>query len=208
MPGDKKEGKATIKNTTKDDIEIFFKTEQFSKNESYDEIDDSLLQKIKLRIKLKTQNKEKDIYNGNLGAESISKSYISLGKYVKNFDGEFLFEIEVPKELNNTYTLSKTEVKWIFYVKKEDSSENPNTDNNINNTTDNKVDPNSNSNSNSTNTNIAEKDKDKQKTNIIENFKNIIKTGDISFYIISLIILIIIVNIIIEVRRKIKNEKK
>ena len=206
MPGDKKEGKATIKNTTKDDIEIFFKTEQFSKNESYDEIDDSLLQKIKLRIKLKTQNKEKDIYNGNLGAESISKSYISLGKYVKNFDGEFLFEIEVPKELNNTYTLSKTEVKWIFYVKKEDSSENPNTDNNINNTTDNKVDPNSNS--NSTNTNIAEKDKDKQKTNIIENFKNIIKTGDISFYIISLIILIIIVNIIIEVRRKIKNEKK
>ena len=206
MPGDKKEGKATIKNTTKDDIEIFFKTEQFSKNESYDEIDDSLLQKIKLRIKLKTQNKEKDIYIGNLGAESISKSYISLGKYVKNFDGEFLFEIEVPKELNNTYTLSKTEVKWIFYVKKEDSSENPNTDNNINNTTDNKVD--ANSNSNYTNTNIAEKDKDKQKTNIIENFKNIIKTGDISFYIISLIILIIIVNIIIEVRRKIKNEKK
>lgn len=190
MPGDKKEGKAIIKNTTSDKIEVFFKTEELPKGENYDEIDNSLLQKINLKIKLKTSTEEKDIFTGNLGAESISKEYISLGKYEKGFDGEFLYEIEVPNELRNAYSLSSIEVKWIFYVVKDDDADNTNTNNeNTNNTT-------------NTN-NLKEKNEDKVVKNIIDN----VKTGDYIYYIIAIVTLIIFINIIIEKIRRKNNEK-
>ena len=51
MPGDVKEGKALIKNKTKDKVEVFFRTEKLTYGQDYDEIDTSLLQKIKLKIK-------------------------------------------------------------------------------------------------------------------------------------------------------------
>lgn len=185
MPGDKKEGKALIKNNTKEKIEVFFKTEELAKSEEYDEIDDSLLQKISLKIKLKTSNEEKDIYEGNLGAEAISKDYISLGTYEKDFDGEFIFEIEVPKELKNIYALSSTEVKWVFYVVKE-SDEN---DLDI------------------TDTNTTKPD-DTEKDNVIENIINNVKTGDYIYFIIGIMAILVIINIIIiGVRRGKKDEK-
>ena len=119
MPGDVKEGKALIKNKTKDKVEVFFRTEKLTYGQDYDEIDTSLLQKIKLKIKLKRDGtEEKLLYNGDLGAESLNK-YISLGIYEKGYDGEFIFTIEVPKELKNAYALSKIDVKWIFAVEKE-----------------------------------------------------------------------------------------
>jgi len=220
MPGDKMEGTAIIKNTTKDKIEVFFKTEELTENESYDEIDKSLLQKINLKINIKKKNEEKKIYEGNLGAESISKEYISLGTYEKGFDGEFIFEIEVPKELKNSYSLSKTEVNWIFYVVKEDDKIDPNENKNDN------ITPSSNeskeivknnailnqkTNSSNTNMNDSSSNKssnnDKNKTNFIDNVIKNVKTGDFIYYIILIIILVCIVNIILSIRRK-KNEKK
>lgn len=118
LPGDTKQDIAYIKNTTDDEIEVFFKTEPLSKTEYYDDIDFSLLEKIKLTISLKRANEEeKLLYEGNLGAELMSE-YISLGKYEKGFDGEFRFKIDVPTELRNSYTLSTTKVKWVFAVEK------------------------------------------------------------------------------------------
>jgi hypothetical protein len=207
MPGDKKEGIALIRNTTKDKIEVFFKTEMLPKNDKYDEIDNSLLQKIKLKIILRSNNEEKSIYNGNLGAEDISKEYISLGNYEKNFDGEFIFEIEVPKELKNAYSLSETEVKWIFYVEKKDeengSDKNGSDINDSNNT--NSIRTNG---TNSDTTNNIENKNNENNNKFIEKIVNNVKTGDYIYYIILIIILIIIINIILEVRRKKKNEKK
>lgn len=120
LPGDKREGVAYIKNTTNDDIEVFFKTEPIDKSEYYDDIDYSLLEKISLKISLKStsSSSEKLLYEGNLGAESMSK-FISLGSYNKGFDGEFVFKIEVPTSLRNDYTLSRTMVKWVFAVEKK-----------------------------------------------------------------------------------------
>lgn len=124
LPGDKREGVAYIKNTTNDEIEVFFKTEPLDKSEYYDDIDYSLLEKISLKITLKqtSSSEEKVLFDGNLGAESMSE-FISLGEYSKGFDGEFVFKIEVPTSLRNDYTLSRTKVKWVFAVEKKDKAE-------------------------------------------------------------------------------------
>lgn len=218
MPGDKLTGKALIRNTTKDKIEVFFKTEEFLDNEIYDEIDKSLLQKINLRIDLNRKNEEVNIYEGNLGAESISKEYISLGTYEKGFDGEFKFEIEVPKELKNAYSLSKTEVKWVFYVVKEGDTITPKPDDNKSNEEDNKsetndnIDTNKNTNSNNINSNDTPSNSvvknDEKKNDFIDNVIKNVKTGDYIYYVILIIILVCIINIVLSIRRKKKNEKK
>lgn len=120
LPGDIEEDKAYIKNSTNEEIEVFFKTEPLSQLEYYDEIDYSLLEKIKLKISLKqtANSEEKILYEGNLGAESMDE-YVSLGEYQKGYDGEFIFKIEVPKELRNSYAISRAKVKWIFAVEKK-----------------------------------------------------------------------------------------
>lgn len=220
MPGDKKEATVLIKNTTKDKIEVFFKTEVLPKNENYDEIDDSLLQKLKLKITLKNEKEEKNIYDGKLGAETISEEYISLGEYEKKYNGEFIFEIEVPKELKNAYALSETDVKWVFYVEKKDdkdvgNKDKENTDkkneNNTNNTElENANADNTNSSSNKTNEkdvadykNTEQHKESKFTENVIQN----VKTGDYIYYIIGIITFVIIINVVVIVRRKMKNEK-
>lgn len=121
MPGDIEEDVAYIKNSTDDKIEVFFRTEPLEKSEYYDDIDYSLLEQITLKISLKKTSSSEEIilYEGNLGAESMSE-FISLGEYDKGFDGEFKFKIEVPTSLRNSYTLSRTKVKWIFAVEKHD----------------------------------------------------------------------------------------
>ncbi len=134
LPGDTKEDIAYIKNSTNDKIEVFFKTEPLEQTEYYDEIDYSLLEKIKLKISLKqtANSEEKLLYEGNLGAE-LMREYISLGEYKKGYDGEFIFKIEVPTELRNNYTLSTTKVKWVFAVeKKEKDTSNENNNKNPN----------------------------------------------------------------------------
>ena len=92
----------------------------------------TIFQKIKLK---RDGTEEKLLYDGDLGAESLNK-YISLGIYEKGYDGEFIFTIEVPKELKNAYALSKIDVKWVFAVEKEGnkpqdkpSQDNPNSNN-------------------------------------------------------------------------------
>ena len=121
MPGDIEEDVAYIKNSTNDKIEVFFRTEPLERSEYYDDIDYSLLEQITLKISLKKTSSSEEItlYEGNLGAESMSE-FISLGEYDKGFDGEFKFKIEVPTSLRNSYTLSRTKVKWIFAVEKHD----------------------------------------------------------------------------------------
>lgn len=188
LPGDVKEDKAIIRNTTNDKINIYFKTELLEEEEKSEESKD-LLEKIKLEISLKDSKGERQIYSGNLKAESLSSKYILLGSYEKNFDGEFKFKIEVPKELKNNYSLAENEVKWIFYVEKIDE---------IKTNDDGKDD-------NNTNKDI---DKNKNDNNIINNIINNVKTGDYIYYIVGLVVILLIINIIIIcIRRKDEDEK-
>lgn len=187
LPGDEKTDIAYIQNKTNDKIEVFFKTEPLTQDEYYDEIDYSLLEKIKLKITLKpTQNSEEQLlYEGNLGAELMNE-YISLGEYNKGYDGEFIFKIEVPTDLKNSYTLSTTKVKWVFAVEKD------------------KEDEANLQNENNPNTNEDTKD------NPIKQIAELVKTGDNIYYLIALLIILILVIIIIIIikRRMKKNEKE
>ena len=200
MPGDVKEGKALIKNKTKDKVEVFFRTEKLTYGQDYDEIDTSLLQKIKLKIKLKRDGtEEKLLYNGDLGAESLNK-YISLGIYEKGYDGEFIFTIEVPKELKNAYALSKIDVKWIFAVEKEGNKpqDKPSQDDPSKDDTNNNKETQDNQNPNNSNQSDSNKD-NPNKSNASSNQGNI-KTGDYIYYIIIILSVIVIINIIINIK--------
>lgn len=188
LPGDTKEDIAYIKNSTNEKIEVFFKTEPQERVEYYDEIDYSLLEKIKLKIGLrKTKDaREEILYEGNLGAE-LMKEYISLGEYQKGYDGELVFRIEVPKELGNDYTLSTTKVKWVFAVEKKENKEESSS---------NKPDDTVNG--------------EKREDNVIQQIIENVKTGDNIYCVIAvliLVILIIIVIILIKKKNKQKEEK-
>lgn len=193
LPGDTKEDVAYIKNTTDSEIEVFFKTEPLDKTEYYDDIDYSLLQKIKLKISIKNSKNsdEKILYDGSLGAE-LMNNYVSLGKYTKNFDGEFKFKLEVPTDLRNDYTLSTTKVKWVFAVNKTKDSENTNNDN----------EQKENDNEQKENNNKSE---DK---NSIEKIFDVVKTGDNIIYLIGLLVICIIMVIILIIKNKKQTKDK
>lgn len=193
LPGDTKEDVAYIKNTTDSEIEVFFKTEPLDKTEYYDDIDYSLLQKIKLKISIKNSKNsdEKILYDGNLGAE-LMNNYVSLGKYTKNFDGEFKFKLEVPTDLRNDYTLSTTKVKWVFAVNKTKDSENTNNDD----------EQKENDNEQKENNNKSE---DK---NSIEKIFDVVKTGDNIIYLIGLLVICIIMVIILIIKNKKQTKDK
>ena len=192
LPGDTKEDVAYIKNTTNNEIEVFFKTEPIDKTEYYDDIDYSLLEKIKLKITLKSSNnsEEKTIYDGNLGAE-LMNNYISLGKYTKKYNGELKFKIEVPTDLKNDYTLSTTKVKWVFAVEKTKDNTNKNEDTKDENKLNN-------------NTNENEDTKDK---NLIEKIIDTVKSGDNIFYTIAILIICAII-VIVLVSQKVRMNKR
>lgn len=183
LPGDKREGVAYIKNTTKDEIEVFFKTEPLDKTEYYDDIDYSLLEKINLKISLKKNgtSSEQVLYEGHLGATNFGDTdknqhenmtgFMSLGTYSKGFDGEFIFRIEVPTSLRNDYTLSRTKVKWVFAVEKKDKAE-PKPDD---------------SNPQKPDDNTGKKD------NPVEQIINQVQTGDKIRYIMAILIIFILI---------------
>lgn len=194
LPGDTKEDVAYIKNTTNNEIEVFFKTEPIDKTEYYDDIDYSLLEKIKLKITLKSSNnsEEKTIYDGNLGAE-LMNNYISLGKYTKKYNGELKFKIEVPTDLKNDYTLSTTKVKWVFAVEKTKDNTNKNED-----TKD----------ENKLNNNTNENYEDIKDKNLIEKIIDTVKTGDNIFYTIAILIICAIIVIVLVAQKVRMNKRK
>ena len=187
LPGDTKEDMAYIKNSTDDEIEVFFKTEPLDKTEYYDDIDYSLLEKIQLTISIRknASSKEELLYEGNLGAE-LMKEYISLGEYKKGYDGEFIFRIQVPTELRNDYTLSTTKVKWVFAVEKKEK-EQGNIGDEI-----------------SSNDPSSSDDVDGTNGGVIQGLVQGVKTGDTIYYATGVLILatLVIVMIIVMVRRK------
>lgn len=126
MPGDTYTDTVKIKNEDYHNIKLYFRSEQ---------IDDSeLLKKIGLKItaKLSGTDKETFVYEGNLKAEDLSEDVL-LSVIGRHREAEFKFEINVPAELNNKYSIENSKVKWIFsadyipiyYPDEEPEEENP-----------------------------------------------------------------------------------
>ncbi len=115
MPGDSQRGVVKVKNRGKNPIDIFFKTEGVEESE--------LLEKIKLTIKNKADDSEQErvVYDGNLRSRQLD-SYVLLGSYRPSYEGEFIFELKLPEELDNTYSLEKRKVKWYFMASEHTSS--------------------------------------------------------------------------------------
>lgn len=107
MPGDTYSDTATIRNTSGNQIKLYFRSEALD--------DSELIDKILLKITTKINGKETLVYEGNLRAEEISKDGL-LGVIPVGGTGDFNFEITVPAELNNQYSILSSSIRWIFSV--------------------------------------------------------------------------------------------
>lgn len=106
MPGDTYSDSVLIENDNSEDIKIYFKTEDMDVNAE-------ILDKISLKITTIIDGKETVVYDGDLRANKLNTA-VMLGVIQKSETGEFKFEISVPAELDNAYTVQNSAVKWIF----------------------------------------------------------------------------------------------
>lgn len=120
LPGDVVTDTAILKNSSNETIKLYFKTEPIAKEEYKLNEDYELLEKMQLKIIVRQNNTEQTVYEGPLSASSLS-DFQEIGKYKPNEQAEFIFTVSVPKELDNTYNMTNTKVKWIFGVSGEES---------------------------------------------------------------------------------------
>ena len=118
MPGDTYSDVAILENDGNKDITIYFRTEDIDNSE--------LLDKLQLKITTVIEGVEKVIYNGDLRATYMNKN-TKLGVIKAGKNAEFKYEVYMPAELNNKYTLMDSRVKWIFTTELNDTSSNPKT---------------------------------------------------------------------------------
>lgn len=115
MPGDTQNGRITIQNESKKKLEIAF----------YAEIKDELTDRQKDFIdslKLKIYQDERQIYKGGLLSASqavLEDSPISLGIFGKDDISIIDIALEIPKELDNVYTLNDVDFTWVFTANEE-----------------------------------------------------------------------------------------
>ena len=109
MPGDNISENVTIKNSTKKSAEYFLSVETNKLTDKQKE----LLNKVTFKI---TDGNGKVIYNGNL----LNVSSISLGVYNLNETGNLTFEILVPEDLKNEYSILNPEITWKFSASYQD----------------------------------------------------------------------------------------
>ena len=117
MPGDAYSDTLELENDSNKDIKLYFRSQ------ATDETD--LLDKIQLKITTKINGETKVFYEGSLRAAELNENSV-LGMLPANATGKFDFEIYVPHELNNEYTITSSFVKWIFSTEEIDE---PDTDN-------------------------------------------------------------------------------
>jgi len=101
-PGDSMDGTFTMKNDAEKEQAFYFKTEVL-------EPDNDLLDKMQLTITADG----KQVYSGPLNSKDL-KEYIELCKLEKGKDQKVTFQVSMPKELDNKYTLNTGKVKWYF----------------------------------------------------------------------------------------------
>lgn len=105
LPGDTYSETLDFNNTTNHDIKLYFRTIY----DGHSELSD----KIKLKITMVMNGKQKIIYDGTLRGEHFTRDSL-LGLIPSGAKGKFIFEISVPKEMSNTYSLLDSEMQWIF----------------------------------------------------------------------------------------------
>lgn len=105
MPGDRYDDEIVIDNNSAENIKLYFRNEAKDNSE--------LLDKISLKITTVIDGKTATFFDGTLRAAKLSTNEL-LGTIPAGKKGTFKFEISVPGELNNAYTILDSYVKWIF----------------------------------------------------------------------------------------------
>ena len=105
MPGDTYSDTVKLSNTSTGAIKLYFRSNALDKSD--------LLDKILLKITTTIDGKTEVFYEGPLRASKLTGEE-ALGTLPKNSNGTFEFEITVPAELNNKYSVSASSVQWIF----------------------------------------------------------------------------------------------
>ena len=108
MPGDTVSGQVTLKNSYRRTVTMYFKTETIA--------DGALLKALHLEIK----NGDTVIYSGTMDGAVTEK--VKIASLAMNEEAVLTYTVSVPKELNNSYALSKTQTKWIFSAYMSSSS--------------------------------------------------------------------------------------
>ena len=112
IPGDTYSDTLELENDSANEIKLYFRSSAEDVSE--------LLDKIQLKITTEIAGKKVVFYEGDLRAEDLSKDVI-LGRIPAGKDGKFHFEIYVPHELNNQFSISSSFVKWIFSTEEIDN---------------------------------------------------------------------------------------
>lgn len=107
MPGDRYQESVELKNTNDKSLKLYFQTS------AEDIADNDLLEQLQLKITTDIAGKQDTIYEGALKAEALAQDKL-LGEIPAGKSGNFLFELSVPAELDNPYTVLTNQVKWIF----------------------------------------------------------------------------------------------
>lgn len=109
VPGDTLTGVIDIDNTNDYDEELYLKIEP--------ESDEDLLQKTNLRI---ISDEGTIFYDGALISDVLNQFHF-LKKYRNGDAGYLRFEITIPKELDNTYSLKDAKMIWTFQAVHEEA---------------------------------------------------------------------------------------
>ena len=105
LPGDTYEDTLNLVNNSDNDMKLYFRTEAMEETD--------LLEKISLRISKCIDGETEMIYEGSLRGDELTAG-ILLASLEKGASGMMTYQIYVPSELNNAYTIMDDYVVWIF----------------------------------------------------------------------------------------------
>lgn len=123
MPGDTYTESLHFENKTNREIKLYFRSILGGESE--------LPEKINLKITMKLNGKQTIIYDGRLHAGHFENDSM-LAKLPAGAEGEFIFELHIPEQLNNAYSLHDSDIKWVFSTKAMDGDFVVNTGDNTN----------------------------------------------------------------------------
>lgn len=108
LPGDVFSDCAELVNKSPQRIHLYFRTSKIDTETSKE-----IFEKLHLKITKMTEEQSEIIYDGALDAKSLNEG-ICLGTFDAGEQSKLNYEISVPEELNNVYSLMNEKVVWVF----------------------------------------------------------------------------------------------
>ena len=107
LPGDTYQETAILQNTGGNPMKLYFR------GLAEETADNDLLEQIQLKITTEIGGRTETVYEGTLKGDGLEENRL-LGEIPADGFGKFHFDLSVPKELDNKYTVLTNRVEWIF----------------------------------------------------------------------------------------------